>query len=163
MKPLPLRESPAPDERGGNTPRMELVKKPSSIVFDQQVAVPPSSVGTCSLLGRNLLPGSAPHATNRTGRTYEWGGSEDGPPPAPGLRPKQRAGCGFERDEKAKSKWIPAFAGMTNKTASRLVVTAPPPGCPRGRDLSLRTFSATHPRSRQSLPYWSRQSLPYWS
>jgi len=124
---------------------MELVKKPSSIAFDQQVAVPSSPVGTCSLLGRNLLLGSAPHATNRTGCTYEWGGPEDGPPPAPDSRPKRRAGCGFERDEKAKSKWLPAFAGMTNKTASRLVATAPPRSCPTGRDLSLRTFSATPP------------------
>ena len=38
----------------------------------------------------------------------------------------------------AKITVIPAFTGMTDKTAPPLVVTAPPRGCPTGRDLSLR-------------------------
>ncbi len=42
------------------------------------------------------------------------------------------------KGQKQRRKWIPAFAGMTNKTTSPLVVTAPPRGCPTGRDLSLR-------------------------
>ena len=42
------------------------------------------------------------------------------------------------KGQRQRRKWIPAFAGMTNKTRTPLVVTAPPRGCPTGRDLSLR-------------------------
>ena len=59
------------------------------------------------------------------------------------------------KGQKQRRKWIPAFAGMTNKTTSPLVVTAPPRGCPHrsrpvptANDLESRTrvFSTTPSR-----------------
>ena len=58
--------------------------------------------------------------------------------------PAHRRGMKRRRMFTRIRKWIPAFAGMTNKTPPPLVVTAPPRGCPTGCGLSLRrTISKT--------------------